>query len=186
MSYKRSIFLINPKFQVKFALLVSLIIFVASLVYPMALYEMFDLFLGLNIAPTSAEKIKEARFALLVWLGIYQIVFTVIAFVTCIILAHRVAGPMFKLQRTLRSISDGNPPETISFRKGDNFPEIAHEYNNAIQYLKHQHEADMASLEEVRILLSNLAPLLPDDKRPIIEQVNHRIAQIKSKFQSPS
>jgi len=43
--------------------------------------------------------------------------------------SNRFAGPLFRLRRSLRALARGEPVRPISFREGDFWIEVAHEFN---------------------------------------------------------
>ncbi len=49
--------------------------------------------------------------------------------------SHKMAGPMFKFERTLRQLSQGDMVEKIRLRRGDSFKELASEINVLIDRL---------------------------------------------------
>ncbi len=180
--YKRSIFLINPKFQIKFSLIICSLIFISSLVYPITIIELFDSFF--HLLPDSNETLKDARDQLILYLSIYQIIFIIIVFILAIFLTHKVAGPMYKLTTYLKNIRNGATPTKLFFRSGDNFQEVAEEVNELIDYLVDNHERDYAYLEEVISYINNLSLVVPEDKKPVITEINSKLRDIQKRLKS--
>ena len=50
--------------------------------------------------------------------------------------SHRIAGPIFKLRRTLQSVSAGHAFEPIAFRKNDFFKNLDQDLNGAVLRLQ--------------------------------------------------
>lgn len=128
--YKRKIIVINPKFQLKISLIVAIIILLSSIIYPISIYETFSILtqkFGLS------EQLLDTRNQLVTILIIIQIIITLIAFITFLFLSHRIAGPIYKLHKTMVEFNEGLPPQRVFFRKGDNFKELAIEYNKMIE-----------------------------------------------------
>lgn len=180
--YKRSIFIINPKFQFKFSLIVCSLIFISSLIYPVTIYEIFNNFFRLN--PSSAESLQSSRDTLMLWLGLIQLMYLSVVFFVCIFISHKIAGPMYKLSNFLRHIADGNPPETLYFRNGDNFSEIADQFNEAFEAIKEEHQNDFAYLSEVKSYIKNLSVVVPEDKKPVIAQITEKLTEMENRFNS--
>jgi methyl-accepting chemotaxis protein len=132
--------------------------------------------------PQAAETLKVAKKELLYFLGAYQLVYVGIVFIVCIFLTHKVAGPMFKLTNYLRRIAQGESPSSISFRDGDSFHEVAEEVNNAFDSVADQHEDDYSYLTEVTSYINNLALVVPEDKRPVIKEINARLSEIQKRL----
>ena len=142
MLYKRANFLINKKFQLKFAFYVCSWIFALSMVYPIIIYNVFEYFLQLmqqsgdtaHLSLTT-EKIKAVENQVLMLLGVLQLLFLGITFMLSIFLSHRIAGPLHKLRRSMEEVSRGNLDLRITFRKNDHFTELQDTFNDMIQHL---------------------------------------------------
>ncbi len=50
-------------------------------------------------------------------------------------LSHRFAGPVYRLRKSMQSISEGKSPEKIKFRKNDFWQELADDYNEMLETL---------------------------------------------------
>ncbi|HAZ14381.1 MAG: hypothetical protein A2X86_19325 [Bdellovibrionales bacterium GWA2_49_15] len=51
-------------------------------------------------------------------------------------LSHKIAGPMYKLQKHLRECREQGKLDHVTFRPGDFFTEVSDEYNAFIDYIK--------------------------------------------------
>jgi methyl-accepting chemotaxis protein len=142
MLYKRANFLINKKFQLKFAFYVCSWIFALSMVYPIIIYNIFEYFLqlmaqsgGVAHGGLTVEKIKAVENQVLLLLGVLQLLFLGITFMLSIFLSHRIAGPLYKLKKSMSEVARGNMDVRISFRKNDHFMELQDTFNDMIQHL---------------------------------------------------
>ena len=138
MLYKRANFLINKKFQLKFAFFVCSWIFVLSMIYPIIIYNIFEYFLKITNsphAPLTPDKVKAVQSQILMVLGVLQLLFLGITFMLSIFLSHRIAGPLFKLRRSMEEVARGNFDQRITFRKNDHFLEMQETFNDMIQHL---------------------------------------------------
>lgn len=139
--YKRTNFLINKRFQLRFAFFVCSWIFALSMIYPIVIFNIFEFFIksftdGNSVIPAmSADKVKTIENQVLVVLGIIQLVFLGITFILTIFLSHRIAGPLFKLKRAIDEVRNGNLDQTIYFRKNDHFIELQDSFNEMVQSL---------------------------------------------------
>lgn len=57
-------------------------------------------------------------------------------FVSTVILSHRIAGPLYRLNTHMNDVAAGKTREYISFRRNDYFPELAEAYNKQLEALK--------------------------------------------------
>ena len=142
--------------------------------------ELFNTFS--KMSPQATEGLRAARTELLIFLGAYQLLYVGIVFVLCIFLTHKIAGPMYKLTNYLRGITDGGSPSFVTFRDGDHFPEVAQEVNNAFDRIADNRDEDYAYITEITSYVNNLSLVVPDDKRPILNEINARLKDIQKRM----
>lgn len=171
--YKRSVFLINPSFQLKFSLIVCSIVLVSTMLYPIIIYDFFKV-VGPNFESTRNE--------LIAFLVIVQLLITALVFIIFIFFTHKIAGPLFKLKNHLRSIREGNPVSPITFRNGDYFQDVAEEVSMFLETVSTNQENDFQYVEEVSAYLENLATVVPDDKKPVLNEISRRLMDIKIRY----
>jgi methyl-accepting chemotaxis protein len=178
--YKRSIFLINPAFQLKFSLIVCSIIVISTLIYPVIIYDFFQLVSANN--PAVAKNIVAAQKDLILFLILIQVVITLLVFVIFIFFTHKIAGPMFKLKNHLAKIREGDAISALTFRNGDYFPDVAEEVSLFLETVVLNQEEDFQYVEEVSMYLENLSSIVPDDKKPVLNEISRRLIEIKSRY----
>lgn len=184
--YKRRIYLINPSFQVKFSLLVSFIIFLSSIIYPLTIHNLITTISG-QVAATSPEfstQLSDIKSTLLLILVLWQVGFTLLAFVICIFMTHKVAGPLFKLQKYLSHIREGQFNGKLFFRKGDYFHSLADDINETFETIQDSYKNDFVYLSEVNAYLNNLSLVVPDDKKIVLKEITHKLTEIQERFQT--
>lgn len=179
--YKRSIFIINPAFQYKFCFVVCTIVLIGSVMYPLSIIDIFNVIIEKQ--PTEAASFEGLRNNLLVFLGFIEFAFLGLVFVVCIFMSHKVAGPMYKLQNHLINIKNGGEVKPVFFRDGDNFQEVAEEVNEVLEYFVNQRQEDFAYLDEVSAYINNLSLVVPEDKKPVLNEIQSNLAKIQSRYQ---
>jgi sensor histidine kinase YesM len=180
--HKRSVFLINPRFQISFSLIVCSLIFLSSLIYPLIFIDFFDEILKASGPMT--EKAAAARNELIFYLFLIQFVFILLVFIMFIFITHKIAGPMYKLKNHLADIRHGEPISAINFRNGDHFQDVAEEVTLFLESVAYNQESDFQHIEEVAAYIENLTPVVPDDKRPVLNEISRRLIEIKSRYRS--
>lgn len=180
--YKRTIFVINPSFQYKFSFVVCTLAFIASIMYPLTIYDLYDKIIMSN--PGSTESLQQNRITLMSLLALTQLGFLGLIFVACIFISHKIAGPLYKLKNYLRNIREGGEITNLFFRDGDNFPEIADEVNSVMEYFVQQRQDDFSTLEEVSSYIANLALVVPEDKKPVLNEILSKLAEIQARHDS--
>lgn len=180
--YKRSIFVINPKFQYYFAFLICSLVFVASLIYPITIYDIYAKVIELQ--PQQAQELSGNREQLLTLLFVVQVAFVGLVFVLCIFISHKIAGPLYKLKNYLIDIREGKEITPLYFRKGDNFHDVAEEVTLTMEFFNEQRAQDFEYLNEVSSYIANLSLVVPEDKKPVLNEIQRKLSQIQSRYQN--
>src|SRR5579885_1151857 len=137
--YKRSVFLINKPFQLRFCLYVCSWLIALSAVYPIVVYNLFGYlirYVSLDPFGPPLEGILKTRSEVLWLLVVFQLVFALATLLISIFISHRIAGPLYKLGRFLDNARSGNLKEKLTFRKSDHFQELAIRYNEMVDGLR--------------------------------------------------
>jgi len=180
--YKRSVFLINPSFQLKFSLIVCSVIVISTLIYPVIIYEFFELISRNN--PQIAENIIAAQNDLVFYLIIIQTVITLLVFIVFIFFTHKIAGPLYKLKNHLLEIREGKAISPLTFRDGDYFQDVAEEVSLFLETVSNNQENDFQYVDEISQYINNLSMVVPDDKKPILSEISRRLLEIQSRYKS--
>ena len=122
--------------------------------------------------------IFEKRQSLLLVIVGWQIGYIITMFVICIFFSHKIAGPLYKLNIYLRKIANNENVDRMRFRKGDYFPELADSFNDAVETLHQIRRHDFGELEKIKDYLNNLAMILPDDKKTVVNEINQKVEEI--------
>ena len=132
-TYKRRNYLINPKFQIRFAFYISTWILALSSIFPLLLNQTFTLLADqVTSLPGGPEiqQIMEAKKQLLVGLITIEAVFFCVVAALSIFVSHRIAGPIYKLNEYLKEgARTGELKPDLHFRADDHFKEVAENYN---------------------------------------------------------
>jgi methyl-accepting chemotaxis protein len=109
-------------------------------------------------------------------IGILEVVTFVIVYRFSLIASHRIAGPVFVLERGLKHLADGDLTQELRLRKGDNFHETAEIFNLTLADLRERiirakrgldNPGDAALMEEAKAALSEFKISLDGDNQPI-------------------
>jgi sensor histidine kinase YesM len=136
------------------------------------------------LKPTDTETLQANRQTLFILLGGIQFAFIGVIFVLSVFLSHKIAGPLYKLQNYLRDIREGGEIRNLFFRDGDNFHEIAEEVNLVMEHFVQQRQDDFKNLEDVSSYIANLSLVVPEDKKPVMNEILSKLAEIQSRQQN--
>lgn len=186
MSNGRKIYLINPGFQIKFSLFISILLFVISIIYPFTIYELMNSIVNHlhSIMPNIAQDYDGKKKQIIFYLIMLQLSFTGLTFFICIFFSHRIAGPLYKLQKYLREYRDGLPRIPLTFRKGDYFQEVAEDVNLTLDQIEEDHKKDLVYISEVTTYINNLSLVVPEDKRVVLNEIIVKLNEIQNRFHS--
>ena len=137
--YRRKQFFINPRFQLlMIAFSVGLGVIVTIVLYVANLY-LFQSIAGGEYAEflqdsAMMELIEEdvSRF----WTSILCAalgVFILLGF-AALLISHRIAGPIYKIQKHMKEVISGSQKNECHFRENDFFPELADSYNELLRH----------------------------------------------------
>ncbi|MES2528324.1 MAG: hypothetical protein V4598_14650 [Bdellovibrionota bacterium] len=178
--YKRSTFLIDPKFQLRFSIVISLMFILGSLIYAFIVYD-FISDLGNQYALTKLG-VSEAAKSFLIFLIPFQFLLTALVILTSIFLTHKVAGPLYKLKNHLLHIREGDPISSLEFRTGDNFQDVADEVSLFLEWVTANQDSDFKYVSEVAAYVDNLAMVIPDDKKPVLNEISRRLKEVSNRY----
>lgn len=129
-----------------------------------------------------ADALRFAQNDLLLFLSLIQFLFILLCFIILIFLTHKVAGPMHKLKNHLADIRQGKEITLLTFRKGDHFQDVAEEVSLFLQTIAQNQENDFEYLDQVASYIENIAPVVPDDKKPVLTEITRQLNLIKSRY----
>jgi methyl-accepting chemotaxis protein len=195
MTYKRTIFLINPRFQLKFSLLISVIVFISSLIYPVLIYNLITSYRNnitrnlVKICANEKEEIASISKSVsnqrenLIYLLIFgQLIFTGLIFIISIFFSLKIAGPIYKTQKYLKKIAQGNGLGKLTFRNEDYFKDLADDFNNTFTNLQNSYNKDVVYLNEVHSYLDKISTKIPNENKKALEEINYKIQEIQKRF----
>lgn len=149
--FRRSIILIDKKFQLRFCLYVCSWLFALSLVYPLIIDHLFEILMivasKVPDAP-AAKNVESTKTYVVVLLVILQLLFVGITFLISLFVSHRIAGPLFKLKKFFAEASQGHLSQNLKFREKDHFQDVADEYNSMMGALRRQRDSAVARIEQ--------------------------------------
>ena len=133
---KRKNYYIDKHFQTKYMLLTILLLLTYTFAFIIIIFSpsMLTLYLDYPLA----EKAAAARVLLLlhstVWPGIGGVILLFGA--VSIFISHKIAGPLYRLKRSISQITEGNLDVKIKLRKWDDLKDLAEHVNTLAEELR--------------------------------------------------
>jgi nitrate/nitrite-specific signal transduction histidine kinase len=131
---------VNPRFQMKFALILVLLHVNVGFLYQIVLHQRVQ-----NLAREAGS--IDAFLALDPWSAIWPamlmagLISSVAVFFIGIRYSHQIVGPLPRVSRALRQISQGEQPERLQFRPGDVLEHLAAQVNRVADVARIQSES---------------------------------------------
>lgn len=181
MKNVRRHFIINPRFQFRFALFVMLVILAVSCGFPAILLQMFETAgnhaLIMNNPPAQLA-LKDARQEFLILITSVNTLLVLTGFVITLILSHRIAGPMYKLRMAMTSLRQGVLDRHINFRDKDSFPELAAEFNSMSDAIYARRRRDLDYVQSVIPKLERLRTGLHGEQQATVSEVLNSLQEL--------
>ncbi len=142
---RRRVLLINPRFQMSFILQMIILAFGIICVFYGANIYFFKSYLKQGqLAGLPADHVffgfLGEQFQLMNWIFfITSLVAFSIIFVMGLYLSHKVAGPLYRLQKHLEELVEQEKPlSEVKFREGDYFRELEAVYNQHVKVMQNK------------------------------------------------
>ena len=195
-NYKRKRWIINPSFQYRFIgifIVVSILMSLFIVSFSWQTYASFSKELSQKETKMSLytdlvnEYVepgatvfwvpKETKRQVLVKLFAFTAFISLFVLILGIIISHRIAGPLHRLNNSLLAVSRDEPVPQLKFRDKDEFQILADSFNKCITRLKGKYET---LKNDEGILIKDLETVLSVIKDESIKnQIQERIDQFK-------
>ncbi len=171
--------IINPLFQWKYTLLISGSVFFVAMFISVILFGALDAQVRtMHLDPRASN----------MWERTLMMAFSAVAFSLLtagavgfwsIFITHRVAGPVFVLERYFREIIAGRLPHVRALRKKDEFKELHDTFNRAVTVIKGRYRAEHTALTETLEIARSSIAGDTDKQRDALTEIAGRIEGIR-------
>ena len=143
----RKTYFVNPRLQLQLILaanvlaLISVALITTLMFYTQLHLENYKAVLNLPANHPFLVSVAEGEkdfFRMCLLIGFIQFA---LFNATAIFVSHRIAGPLFRLERHLGEVGEGKEPKDVQFRKGDLYQHLAEACNKVMARLR---ESSMA------------------------------------------
>ena len=159
--FRRKQYLIKTRFQLSYVGLILVLIIITACICSYVVYYTSLVTLGEKLAAVY----PQGRIASIVQMVNIRIVLSIIIISPFIIMigiyfSHKIAGPIYRIERFLKDMADGNLGQALTLRKGDELVSIADGINDirmnlvsAIDSHKDRLDALLGKVEELKATL---------------------------------
>ena len=147
---RRKVLLINPRFQISIIAFMAGVSAVATGIFYVGACYCFWRFRSMGQAIGLPKEHVFFRFIseqeiFVNWGFLIVGAVAIIFIVGCgVFISHRVAGPLYRLQKHMGRVASGETIAPVAFRDMDYFPELAQGYNLQLEALKGTNKTNVA------------------------------------------
>ena len=178
-AFRRS-YIVKRRLQWKIFAYIIIMLFSFTLFVGISVYSPLLTILYSSLPPQDATLQEAAHFFLAIekyiWVSIV-IVMGLIGFYS-IVLSHKIAGPIYRFERTLQEVGQGNLSLRIHLRKHDELQELGAEFNRALAFLDGQMQKANHAVEEVERAQAALVALC-GSQVPQSEEIQRRASALE-------
>ncbi len=185
---RRRNYFIKKGFQASFIVKFCLLLILACLIMSFVSY----LFVG-NTSTTSFENLRftvkntsDFMLPILISSGITAVVLVSIATIVIVLfISHRIAGPLYRLEKSLEELGGGNLAVNVHLRQADEIKALADTLNRTMKSLKEPIAASKAKAEELEAEVASLKETLrkkglsDSDIEKAVGPAENKVRQIK-------
>ncbi|MBN2121393.1 MAG: methyl-accepting chemotaxis protein [Candidatus Omnitrophica bacterium] len=176
---KRKNYLINKRFQINFIFkFIVLIVLESALILGLFMYVSKNtLTTGYAGSILKIERTQNFFFVPFIFITLIVVVgVAIVALVVFTLLSHRIAGPLYRFEKVLKQMEEGDFTGSINLRKTDQLVEFREALNNFMNSLDKRMGSIKDGLKDVESLLSK------GDDPQVISELNKSLSLIKKEI----
>ena len=177
--FRRRKKVINPRYQLQSAFSWAISLFVYSLILGFIIF--YPLSQELYFAVTAAEKARISELIMTLHKRIWPAVFmvSVLVWLQVILVSHRVAGPVYRLEKDVEELLNGNFSGRMKLRRSDQFAnELERTFNGLAGYLEEAKKGDERLHADIRAKLEAVQSSLKTMDRGALEEAQKTLSGI--------
>jgi nitrogen fixation/metabolism regulation signal transduction histidine kinase len=171
--YQRRTIVINAPFQYKFVGTVAACVLLAVGIIAVDMFTSLGRYVSENAASLDMAAVyRDSWVALLVKMLVYLVGVCVVS----LVVSHRIAGPMYRFERSTEEVASGDLSLRVYIRKGDEWQGFREKFCEMVEALQKKVLEEVARAGTVRKILEEVAadPALPAAAK---EKVNRALKE---------
>ncbi len=161
-NFERRTVLVKHGIQFKYIALIFLSVLCAALLVGFEVYHAFASVL-LNASPDLLLQVDAFRTVLIVKIALYLALILFIA----LMVSHRIAGPIYRFEKSAQIISTGDLTHRVSLRTGDEMTELQEEFNAMLAGLQSLLRRDRVLAADCARRAAQILEEIPKDASPV-------------------
>ncbi|HNT97451.1 MAG TPA: methyl-accepting chemotaxis protein [Elusimicrobiales bacterium] len=153
-AFQRKTILIKKGLQYRYMALITMSVFVAFLIVGLDLIWTLSKFV--NDRPMMQPMLEEMASMGPLFL-IKMLMYMVIVLIMSAVVSHRMAGPIFKFEKSCATLAEGDLTYRVWLRKGDHLEDLQEQFNNMAGSLQQSVKESKDSVASVRSRLEAAA-----------------------------
>ena len=190
IAYRRKQYLIGKKFQLKY---VGMILLLVSLTAVMCSYVIYYTMM-LTMGDKLASVYPQGRLIAVVNMVNFRIFLSMLLVVPLIVMigifaSHRIAGPIYRIEKFLGSIADGDLSLSLALRKDDELVSLARGINRVIDSVKATVKRERDAIGNISTSMENIRRL--GTSKPVnnavldqaLDKLNEEVSVLRSEVE---
>ncbi len=132
--FKRRNYFINKQVQGIYALFIIMSVGIISLLVSMEILRTF--YNSFGAAGNTSAFFSNIDFPFILKVSALLVLGSLVIGGLSLFASHRIAGPIFRLNKSLKNLASGHFDERITFRKQDYFHEVAENFNHMADFIE--------------------------------------------------
>lgn len=175
---RRRHFFIDKQLQTKYMLLTILLLLIYSLIFVTLIFLPYILPLHFNLP--LAERAEAAKILLTLHKSVWPPLVVVILLLgtLSIFITHKIVGPLYRVNKVLSEICEGNLGVKVTLRKGDDLQELAEQLNHLtselssfVADLKHDYGTLTGCIDELESRIE-AKTITPETGQELMQRIN--------------
>ena len=174
-------YLVDKKFQMKYAIVTLVFMFIISAVCGYTVYHTLWTHLGEKLAQVYPQaRLVSILNVVKIKLAMQLILLVPVVVLASVFLSHRVVGPISKIKKHMKKLIEKDFSKEMHLRKTDEFRSIAELINRSTDSIKQNLIKAKESVDKIKSLSKNAA--LQDSERKALQQEIESLDNILSEF----
>ncbi len=156
-NYRRTQYLIAKKFQLKYVGMILLLVSLTAIMCSYVIYYTMMLTMGDKLA----NVYPQGRLISIVNMVNFRILLTMLLVAPLVVIigiyaSHKIAGPIYRIEKFLGSMVDGDFSMPLTLRKNDELVSLATGINMLIESVKTTVKKEKAAIGNIAVSMENL------------------------------